>query len=612
MFLRRVMGFELRHLLPDPADDFFRPVSRDLYFGVVALGGAKPFVAHSLSLLALLGTVALLVRVTSQLAGMRAGILAGLLFAGLGQVPVLVSWASGSQDLLAAFFILLAITFRIDGRNRLALAAASAAVLSKETALVLFPTLVLFDWIAGRKAHRIQHAAIAYGAIALLWALIHPGLRHLLESGFRRGTTGYLGMASEGSIPSNLLKSLLTLVNVPVAKARWPDEHQVIFVLAALVAIVGVWLAYRGGGRLASEKPLAPIRLAMVSLLLLIPPLLLAATLARNWFPYYAVMGGLGSAILFGTLLARAPISASMAAALVFLTLGVWSRGMELPSHSVCERNLGVASATMARIESGFKTLRPSLPPRSQVLLSVQTGGTGGAYGQMFQLQPLQVWYRDRSIRTVHATQRIQTGGPEFLFAVTPRLDVVEFDPASYGARSSGRPPDYIYGETANRLYALGVFGSGEPDRAVYHLLGMPEVDTKLAGVHRRLAAAMLLASGRAQLAESLLTSLPDLPRDYRLQSACGCLAETLKVAFEPAVLRAFGVSESDGDALQELLACFEGRRAWKPAWGMARRLQKLRPGDRGLARKIDELEHRIESEEGAPRWGMLAGRLGG
>jgi hypothetical protein len=610
LFLRRAMTFDVRHFLPDPTDDFYRPISRELYFGTVVLfKQSKVFASHALNLLALLACVALTIRAASRLNGPRAGLISGLLFASIGQAPLLVAWASGAQDLLATLLFLGALYFRIDGRNAWALGLSAAAILCKETVVLLLPVLISFDWLIGRTPSKPLWNSLGYGSIVIAWGVIHPGLRHLLSSGFRRGTTDYLGIASGESIVAKLLKYILTLLNIPVTgrATHWPAEGTGLLVIAIGATIVCLCLGFQRIPISRKVPHLSTWRTCTLSFLLTAPPLLLAAGVARYWLPYYVVIAGVGSSMFFGWALSRAPLYAAALATIGFLLIGFWSRGMELPPQTMCERNLVVANETIRKIEHGFKSIRPELPHGTQALVSVQVGGGSGAYTQLYELQPLQVWYDDLSIRTVRPTEREQTRGPEMLFAVTPHLDVVEFDPVSLGARSSGAPPNYAYGEMANRLYALGLFASGEAGRAVNLILRMPEASPGWANIHRRLAGALLMASGESAEAESLVSRLPSLPRDDRIQAVYAFLAQPLRIDISSSVLWAFEIPDTDAAALDTLLTRFEESGSWKAALSFAQRLRHLRPRDSDLASRVERLAILVHNEQTKPRWGMLA-----
>src|SRR5437667_5408312 len=189
-FLTNAVFYQLHDWFPSADDPFYRPISRGIYFTILDLAGRYgPTLGHVLNLCFLVGIVFLLGSFTARIAGKRAGILAGLLFAGLGAVPNLVGWICLDQDLLAILFVILALNLRSKGRDVAAFAATTAALLSKETTLAVIPVLILFDWILDRKPYRIWKNAVAYMALIAIWGAIHPAVRILVARGLRSGAT---------------------------------------------------------------------------------------------------------------------------------------------------------------------------------------------------------------------------------------------------------------------------------------------------------------------------------------------------------------------------------------------------------------------------------------
>ncbi len=103
LFLDQVRGASIvsAWAVDDPLRNYWRPLSRQLYFWVVSRCGESPVVAHVLNLTLLLGIVVLVWAVGRRLAGERAGVIAAAIVAVHEAADVPVLWASGSQDLLA-------------------------------------------------------------------------------------------------------------------------------------------------------------------------------------------------------------------------------------------------------------------------------------------------------------------------------------------------------------------------------------------------------------------------------------------------------------------------------------------------------------------------------
>jgi len=92
-FLTNAVFYQLHDWFPSHDDPFYRPISRGVYFSVLDLAGrGGAALGHVLNLCFLLAIVILLGSFVSRLAGRKAGIMAGLIFAGLGAAPALVAW----------------------------------------------------------------------------------------------------------------------------------------------------------------------------------------------------------------------------------------------------------------------------------------------------------------------------------------------------------------------------------------------------------------------------------------------------------------------------------------------------------------------------------------
>ena len=600
-FLREALSFHPRQLLPQAGQDFYRPISREIYFGLIVLLGAhKALLSHLINAAILIAGILIYTRFVSRIAGPRVALFAGAAFACLGQMPLLVGWVSGAQDLFAILFLTMALTFRWERREGAALAATAAALLSKETAAAFVPALILMNWVLDRRPFGLVAGTLRYGLLTAAWAAIHPGLRELLLSGFHQGATVYLGTASAQPPPLKFLQYLLVLFHLPVPGVGfgWPDSGWALFAIGALIAVALV----RGAPPDArpegiDARPTAP-RVIAFAVLLTIPPLLLAAGLVRHWLPYYVVIAGLGAAILLAMPLARAPAAVAWAGLVAFLELGILSRGLAFPPTVATERNFRTTSETLSVVESGFRALYPTLPRGMQAVVSVQvSGGAAGVYRQFFVEQPLPVWYGDPTLSTLRAVEPRDPKRPEKLFVVLPWLDVAELDPDTYRARSSGRMPEYGNGERAIRLYAMGTFVSGDADRAVRILMNMPEVDPAVSNVHRRLASAFLDEEGRSREADSLRAPLRPLPRSYSLEGACGYLAESLRRSINEGILKAFSVSPGDTASMLGLVRCLKNRGNLTQALAVARRLRVERPQDPGALAAERWIEGEIRSK---------------
>jgi len=589
-FLERAERFRLAQLLPDPSLVFYRPLSREIWFVLVrSFGGMTLAAGHLANTLLLALATWLLVLVTRRIAGARAGILAGVTFASLGALPILVGWLSGVQDLLAIVFTLLALHWR--GRKEVpALLSMAAAILSKEVAVAAVPVVSLWPWIWGERPVRLARGSIPYVLLLGVWAAIHPGI-HLLMAGHAAGvgaTGGYVAVGASGR-GTFLLRSLLTMVNLPVTGTAtpWPTGRVTTAFLAACVLAIAILAGGRSAkaaDRAPSEEQSAPSRQrgAILAAVLAVATTLLTAGLVRRWSPYYVAMPAVGTSILLGMALDRLPPAGAIAAMLAFLGLGTWCRGAVVDTATTTERNLENTSQALERVRGGFQTLAPTMEPHTQALLSVAGTGAQSVTIHVLRYQALQVWYDDPTIESRTPEQRKPWSGPERLFRIMPSLDVMEIrtDPLAY--RSSGGPPELGEADRPVRTYARGLAASGETDRAVRILRDLSRNDSPgLQAYDRRLAAMFLLQAGRPDEGRALASSAGYFRRDVALDMIGKILNER---SGEPASIDsfafvAFGVDQN-AEAYRHLLQRAIEKRDDELAGYEARRILQYAPGD--------------------------------
>ncbi len=183
LFLDQVRDRSLLEALraPDPLSNFFRPVSRQLYFWIVAgLTNESAFAFHAGNLVSLLGVIVLLWALVRRLAGDRAAVFAAAFLALHYTADIPVRWACGSQELLAVAGALGAILLHLNGRHRWAGVAMLAAAFSKEVVLLAPVIAVAADRRGGeswtrtaRRAWPLALAVAVWGAIALAMPHTH-------------------------------------------------------------------------------------------------------------------------------------------------------------------------------------------------------------------------------------------------------------------------------------------------------------------------------------------------------------------------------------------------------------------------------------------------------
>ena len=287
-------------LSPGAIGNFFRPLSRQLYFEVLTpLGGGQPLIFHAVNFALFLAALALLF---DLLAGLlpRGGAAAGTLyFALLPLQRVNLTWISCSQDLLALMFVLAAFAFVRRGRPRMALAAALGAVASKEIALGLPVALVAWSFFIERLSPRAAlRQALPFFALSAVWGAL--GLRVALTATPANGGLHF----DPGHFLAGLVhaaQSLLGLENptgiVRVLVTRGPAPLPL-----ALLAVLALWLPARGAGEQASN----PRPIAWFAAVWVLGFGLLTGPVAGIWSGYFYTLPAVGGALLVGLLFRRA------------------------------------------------------------------------------------------------------------------------------------------------------------------------------------------------------------------------------------------------------------------------------------------------------------------
>jgi len=575
------------HLLPDPHGTFYRPIPLGVYFRILRLlDPVSGVLGHVLNLAALAGTVVLLVTLVSRLCGPRAGLFSGLIFASYGHVPGLVAWVSGSQDLFAILFVTSAFLLRHRGKNLAALACATAGLLCKEPAIAAFPVLVLWDRIVGRDPQRPRFQLLGYGAVAVLWACIHPGIHLLAGRGFRSGSTMYVGIEHPERWGLYFFRYILTLMNLPPPKfdAPWWEERALYGFAALAILVVGLLYVDRPKRSAGASGSLSLARVAWIGALFAVPSLLMPAILVRHWAPYFACLPGLGAAILLGPVLARRGRLTALAALATFLLFGIWCRGIRGEGEWVLSEPAMVdASSAVRAVRANFEKEFPTFPRGSQVVASFGTTGIRGIQSALIDGQALSLWYRDPALRTVRTRDRRPGAAPEYFVRVADDLDVIVIDPDAMRIRSATRASPglaEIHRPVIN--YAREVAAGGDTDRAIRIIQGLNRIEpAELDQFNNRMIASMLLAAGRRESADSIMAATPPFPRDVAIKLVQGLLAEaSTSEKLDDAAFQAFGLSGNDPQTIRAIMQGLQSTGSLAQAAWFAQKLGRIAPGD--------------------------------
>ena len=581
---------------------FWRPLTQGLYFYPLAhAGDTGALVAHLVNLGLLAASAWLLARLVARHAGTRAGILAGLFFAGLSAAPSLVGWASGAQDLAAIFFFLVALSLHDADRTGWALPFLALALLSKEAIAVAVPALVLWDLLVGRKPARFVGPLLAFGSLALAWAILHPGIRLLLSGRIDSDPRSYVGSQNAAMVALEARRYLRALVNFPVTGLRtpWPAGLLPYAIAAWAVGVAALYAAdlrprADARGAPAPSRGLTLRRALLFALLLSIPGLLLPSIVIRRWAAYFVCIPALGTSVFFAVLVAEMPLAIVSVVLAGYLALGAWSRGVEDPSGALLtERSFRTGEHAARNVESQFRRFHPELPRGAHLLVSVAASGMAGIHGTLHDGQAPRIWYDDPTIRVLDPERRLGGASHEMLFRITAERTLVEIDPDVPSFRSTGVTPNLGEVRMVIGTYARGLAATGEPDRAVAMLerIARAEADRLTASYDLRLAAMVEFARRDTVRAESLLAAAAPLPRGFALDGVARVLAQpTRSPMLDEQAYRAFGIPPGDPEGLRYWMAMFYGSEYFAQAREMALRLQEIAPGDRESAEVLMKL----------------------
>lgn len=428
LFLDQVRGRSLWEALlaPDPLSNFFRPISRQVYFWVIAgLTQESPFAFRVGNLVTLLGLVTLLWALARRLAGDRAATVAAAFVALHYAADVPVRWACGSQELLSVTGALAALLLHVSGRRRWAGVAMLFAALSKEVVLLTPILAIIMDRREREPWTAPLRRAWPLGVAAIAWAACYLAL-----PARRAGQSAQV----EFDLVNNPLAALLHLLQV-IPGAEWVSgagraggeafTAVLPFVLAS-VALVMVWRQSANSGSKASRSPLVarPVHLALIWVALAVAPITAVASL---WSAYYYLFAMCGVGLLLGALLGRAPIwvvlialgalAAGSAQARYLPGFGMGHTAWTSASHinaAYIDRSNRVTASYLASLQRAY----PRLPQGSTVYF----GGLAGNVAFQRGDGPLLRWaYRDTSLRSYYmyafSKQTVRPGPMMFFLA---------------------------------------------------------------------------------------------------------------------------------------------------------------------------------------------------
>jgi len=594
-FLGRAVSLRPRDFLPDPAIVFYRPLSREAYFWVVThVLNMSPLAAHALNAAVAGGILAVLIASVRRMAGTTAGLLSGLVFACSAVLPLEIAWASASQDLLCALFVISACYLQLQKRTVASALAMAGALLSKETAIVALPAIIAISLTrADRSRVEIVRTVIAQGIVAIGWASIHPWTRSVLggAASAAGASREYLAFRGTDLVPA-ISRGMAITLNIPwVAQGpKWPG-HLLLPAIVTTAVILFLIFRWRPSEQ-DSDTPIeGGFRLAMVvGTLVLFGSLALTSLLLGLWSPHYACIPALGFSIVAGAALSRATIPVRAAVLLAYLWLGVGLRGNPLEPSVPSEHNFAETGASLKKVEAGLKSLYPVLPA-SNVYMSVQAQGSGGLYRQLFRFQPLRIWYRQPNIWVLDPNRRRQSSSKEYLFWIDPDLAVYEIRPTDFAPRGPTQDVSLPQYQKTLRGYSYGLASAGNVDRAVFILTNMPQTSRVLWSFDHRSAAMLLYAAGRPADAERVAATAQSFTPARSEEAVVALLAEPVSgLDLDLPAMMAFGLDPANVTTVRSLMRQFEAKGFSLAAGRFAARLQALQPGDLESAAVLDRV----------------------
>lgn len=302
LFLEQARTVDLGSSLvqPDPLGNYWRPLSRQLYFAALTpIADGNPLVFHLVNFALFVAGLALLADLLLAFAPWP-GVLAGLVtFALLPFQRVNLTWVSCSQDLLALVGTLGAFACYRRGRDRLAALLYLLAVLSKESALPLPIALAAWSRLMDRESWRgiaRRLAPFALGAAAWLSAtvILHMTTRFAAPLSFHplNFVAGY----------AHLIQSLVGLDNPRMLTGRFTLIYDPI----SIVLMAAIALALRRSRvpapdpEAAADPPRpAPRRAGIAFAAIWLAAFgLVTGPVAASWSAYYYTLAAAGAALL--------------------------------------------------------------------------------------------------------------------------------------------------------------------------------------------------------------------------------------------------------------------------------------------------------------------------
>jgi len=336
---------------PHAVSNYYRPVMHLVYMADYALFGYQPAGYHAASIL-FHALNAVLVLLAAEAMGLRpaAAMLGAALFAVHPITTESVAWAAGIPELTYAFFFLLSFWLYARARPRVSaaarqagaqqaapllaasVAAALAALFSKETGLMLAPAIILYEHLL-RKSPEPHLARMPFYAGHVAATGFYLAMRIYSLGGFQVATNPYGVMP-----PGQFVLSAICLAGKYVGKLFAPAPFNIFHVFHPARGL-GDWRVLGGLAILAAAAAAAwllwkrrePLAFALAVIFLPLVPVLDVRAIGHNIFAErYLYLPAAGFCLLLGAALAhlgrRHYLTACALAALLALNYGLLTR----------------------------------------------------------------------------------------------------------------------------------------------------------------------------------------------------------------------------------------------------------------------------------------------
>ena len=286
--------------------NFFRPLSREVWFGLLApVSGGEPFVFHLAQLALFVLALVLLADLLSVFVPRRSpetlvapAVLAGVTwYALLPFQRVSLTWVSCSQDLLALVLVLASVAWFRRGRLVPALLAYAAATLAKETAIAL--PIALYAWalcVDGAPPRVALERVAPFALAALPWAAGEWWMRqHAPVAAPLRFRIDHLAAAFV-----HMAQSFAGIEHAAGWLASWTNARPSALAFA-LLAVAAYWLPDRAEVA-STPTPRGAIAFALAWIGAFTLPVW---PVCYQWSSYYYTLAAAGGALLVTQLASR-------------------------------------------------------------------------------------------------------------------------------------------------------------------------------------------------------------------------------------------------------------------------------------------------------------------